>query len=90
MLTQVKIFNLRKKINHIDEYDSRTEDDSEHIHFGQPQAEEPREPSVGVEDDEPVASRTRSQTELVVARTRQSLGSDPGVSAFVDVNEKRP
>ena len=60
------------------------------IQVGQPQAEEPREPSVEVEDDEPVASRTRSQTEPVVpvaARTRQALGSDPEVSAFADVKE---
>ena len=60
------------------------------IQVCQPQAEEPREPSVEVEDDEPVASRTRSQTEPVepvAARTRQALGSDPEVSAFADVKE---
>ena len=43
-------------------------------------------------DDEPVASRTRSQTatdEPIAARTRQALGSDPEMSAFADVkNEK--
>ena len=42
-----------------------------------------------MEDDEPVASRTRSQTESVAARTRQSLGSDPEVSAFADVKDKK-
>ena len=45
-----------------------------------------------MEDDEPVASRTISQTvpvEPVAARTRQSLGSDPEVSAFVDVKEDK-
>ena len=47
----------------------------------------PREPLVEVEDDEPVASRTRSRTEIVAARIRQSLVSDPEVSAFADVNE---
>ena len=45
-----------------------------------------------MEDDEPVASRTRSQTatdEPIAARTRQALGSDPEMSAFADVkNEK--
>ena len=43
-------------------------------------------------DDEPVASKTRSQTEpveLVAARTRQALGSDPEVSAFADVKEEK-
>ena len=47
---------------------------------------------VGVADDEPVASRTRSQTatnEPIAARTRQALGSDPERSAFADAkNEK--
>ena len=41
-----------------------------------------------MEDDDPVASRTRSQTEPVVARPRQSLGSDPEVSAFADVKKE--
>ena len=43
-------------------------------------------------DDEPVASRTRSQTaadELIAGRTRQALGSDPGVSAFADVKNQK-
>ena len=82
-------FQLEEEDQDIDEYDSETEDDSEPIQVGQPQAEESREPSVGVVDDEPVASRTRSQTEPVVARTRQSLGSDPVVSAFADVKEEK-
>ena len=46
-----------------------------------------------MEDDEPVASRTRSQNEpveRVAARTRQAVGSDPEVSAFADVKEERP
>ena len=45
-----------------------------------------------MEDDEPVASKTRSQTEPVepvAARTRQALGSDPEVSAFADVKEEK-
>ena len=71
------------------EDDSEPEDDSESIQVIQSQAEEPREPLVEVEDDEPVASRTRSQTEPVAARTRQSLGSDPEVSAFADVKEEK-
>ena len=42
-------------------------------------------------DDEPVASRTRSQTatdEPIAARTRQALGSDPEMSAFADVKNE--
>ena len=42
-----------------------------------------------MEDDEPVASRIKSQTEPVAARTRQSLGSDPEMSAFADVKEEK-
>ena len=57
-------------------------DPDEGFQLEEGEAEEPREPSVEVEDDEPVASRTRSQTEPVAARTRQSLRSDPEVSAF--------
>ena len=62
----------------LEEEDQDNEDDSEPIQVIQPQAEEPREPLVGVEDYEPVA-----------ARTRQSLGSDPEVSAFADVKEEK-
>ena len=43
-------------------------------------------------DDEPVASRTRSQTatdEPIAARTRQALGSDPEMSAFADVKDEK-
>ena len=43
-------------------------------------------------DDEPVASRTRSQTatdEPIAARTRQGLGSDPEMSAFADVKDEK-
>ena len=43
-------------------------------------------------DDEPVASRTRSQTETdepIAARTRQALGSDPEMSAFADVKDEK-
>ena len=42
--------------------------------------------------DEPVASRTRSQTtasEPVAARTRQALGSSPEMSAFADVKDDK-
>ena len=77
----------------IDEEESKPEeDDSDAIQFGQPQAEEPTETPVGVADDEPVASRTRSQTatdEPIVARTRQALGSDPEMSAFADVKDEK-
>ena len=85
-------FQLEEEAQGIDEDDSEPEDESEPIQVGQPQAEEPSKPSVEVEDDEPIASRTRSQTEpveLVAARTRQSLGSDPEVSAFADVKEEK-
>ena len=44
------------------------------------------------DDDEPVASRTRSQTatdEPIAARTKQALGSDPVMSAFADVKEEK-
>ena len=43
-------------------------------------------------DDEPVASRTRSQTaadEPIAARTRQALGSNPEMSAFADVKDEK-
>ena len=56
------------------------EDESEVIHVGQPRAEEPTESPVGVASDEPVVSRTRSQTtssEPISARTRQALGVEP-------------
>ena len=77
----------------IDEEESEPEeDDSEAFQVGQSQTEEPIVTPVGVTDDEPVASRTRSQTatdEPIAARTRQALGSDPEMSAFADVkNEK--
>ena len=68
------------------------EDESEVIQVGQSQAEEPTETPVGVADDEPVASRTRSQTaadEPITARTRQALGSDPEMSAFADVKDEK-
>ena len=77
----------------IDEEESEPEeDDSEPIQVGQPQAEEPTETLVGEPDDEPVASRTRSQTatdEPIAARTRQALGSDPEMSAFADVKDEK-
>ena len=73
----------------LEEEDQDNEDDSEPMQVIQAQAEEPREPLVEVEDYEPVASRTGSQTEPVAARTRQSLGSDPEVSAFADVKEEK-
>ena len=43
-------------------------------------------------DDEPVASRTRSQTatdEPIAARTRQALRPDPEMSAFADVKDEK-
>ena len=77
----------------IDEEESKPEeDDSDAIQVGQSQAEEPTETPVGVADDEPVASRTRSQTatdEPIAARTRQALGSDPEMSAFADVKDEK-
>ena len=42
-------------------------------------------------DDEPVASRTRSQTAAdgpIAERTRQALGSDPEMSAFAEVKDE--
>ena len=77
----------------IEEEESKPEeDDSDAIQVGQSQAEEPTETSVGVADDEPVASRTRSPTstnEPIAARTRQALGSDPEMSAFADVKDEK-
>ena len=77
----------------IDEEEPKPEeDDSEAIQVGQSQAEEPTETPVGVADDEPVASRARSQTtasEPVAARTRQALGSSPEMSAFADVKDDK-
>ena len=58
----------------------------------QSQAEEPTKTPVGVADDEPVASTTRSQTatdEPIAARTRQALESDPEKSAFADVKDEK-
>ena len=49
-------------------------------------------PPVGETDDEPVASRTRSQTvtdEQIEARTRQALRSDPEMSAFANVKDEK-
>ena len=43
-------------------------------------------------DDEPVASRTRSQTtagEPIAVRTRQALGSSPEMSAFANVKDDK-
>ena len=43
-------------------------------------------------NDEPVASRTRSQTvasEPIAARTRQALESSPKMSAFADVKDHK-
>ena len=68
------------------------EDESEIIQVGQSQSEEPTETTVGVADDEQLASRTRSQTaadEPIAARTRQALGSDPEMSAFADVKDEK-
>ena len=77
----------------IDEEESKPEeDDSDAIQVGQSQAEEQTETPVGVADDEPVASRTRSQTatdEPIAARTRQALGSDPEMSAFADTKDEK-
>ena len=77
----------------IDEEESKPEEDiSDAIQVAQSQAEEPTETPVGVADDEPVASRTRSQTatdEPIAARTRQALGSDPEMSAFADVKDEK-
>ena len=42
--------------------------------------------------DEPVASRTRIQTptdELIATRTRQTLWSNPEMSAFADVKDDK-
>ena len=77
----------------VEEEESESEEDeSEVIQVGQSQAEEPTETPVGVADDEPVASRTRSQItadEPIAARTRQLLGSDPEMSAFADVKDDK-
>ena len=68
------------------------EDEPEVIEVGKSQAEEPTETPVGVASDEPVASRTRSQTtasERIAARTRQALGSRPEMNAFADVKDDK-
>ena len=68
------------------------EDESEFIQLGQSQAEEPTETPVGVASDEPVASRTGSQTaasEPIAARPRQALGPSPEMSAFADVKDDK-
>ena len=68
------------------------ENESEVIQVGQSQAKEPTETLVGVANDEPVASRKRSQSaasEPIAARTRQALGSRPEMSAFADVKDDK-
>ena len=68
------------------------ENESEVIQVGQSQAEQPTETPVGVANDEPVASRTRSQTaasEPIATRTRQALGSSPEMSAFADIKDDK-
>ena len=68
------------------------ESEPEVIEVGQSQAEEPTETPVGVASDEPVASRTRSQTtasEPISARTRQALVSSTEMSAFADVKDDK-
>ena len=78
-----------------DEQEEETEPEEEGqevIQVGQSQAEEPTETPDGLASDEPVASRTRSQTtasEPVAARTRQALGSSPEMSAFADVKDDK-
>ena len=53
----------KEEDQNIDEEESKPEeDDSDAIQVCQSPAEEPTETPVGVADDEPVASRTRSQT----------------------------
>ena len=86
-------FHLEEEDQDIDEGESEPEeDDSDAIQVGQSQAEEPTETTVGVADDEPIASRKRSQTEPVepiAARIRQALESDPEMSVFADVKEEK-
>ena len=68
------------------------EDEPDLIQVGQSQAEEPSVTPVGVADDEPEASRTRSQTaagEPIAARTTLALGSDHEISAFADVKDEK-
>ena len=93
MSTQMKIQLEEEEDQDIDEEESEPEeDDSDAIQVGQSQTEEPTETPVGVADDEPVASRTRSQTatdEPIAARTRQTLQSDPQMSAFADVKDEK-
>ena len=78
-----------------DEQEEETEpkdDEPEVIQVGQSQAEEPTETPVGAASDEPVASRTRSQTtasEPIAARIGQALGSGPEMSAFADVKDDK-
>ena len=57
-------FQLEEEENQeVEEEESEPEEDeSEVIQVGQSQAEDPTETPVGVADDEPVASRTSSQT----------------------------
>ena len=75
-----------------DQDEQEEEDEPEVIQVGQSQAEEPTETPIGVASDEPVASRTRSQTtasEPVAARTRKALGASSEMSAFVDVKDDK-
>ena len=93
MLTQMEDFQLEEEEDQEEEEVTEPEEDeSEVIQVAQSQAKEPTETPVGVADEEPVASRTRSQTmtdEPIAARTRQALGSDPGMSVFADVKDEK-
>ena len=86
-------FQLEEEDQDVEEEELEPEEyESEVIQVGQSQAEEPTETPVGAASDEPVASRTRSQTatsEPIAARTRQTLGSSPEMSAFADVKDDK-
>ena len=76
----------------VEEESEPEEDESEVIQVGHSQAEEPTETPVGVANDEPVTSRTRSQSaasEPIAAITRQALGLSPEMSAFADVKNDK-
>ena len=77
----------------VEEEESELEENQpEVIQVGQSQVEEPTETPVGVANDEPLASRMRSQSatsETLAERTRQAPWSSPEMSAFAYVKDDK-
>ena len=85
-------FQLDEEDQDNDEEESETEDDPEPIQVCQSQAEGPTETPVGAAVMSQWLQGQEAKTatdEPFAARTRQTLGSDPEMSAFADVKEEK-